>query len=264
MHPAGFEQAIRDRLNLGAGAILDFQIQTDNTLTARQVPTDARRFPGVAHVPARGAADRRANGRGRVQAAARQALTPPVGPQVCWPMMGIDTAILLRLWLNDDPAQNTRIDALLAAPGGMPGCLLVTNVVLAEAVWTLKSAFDQDKHAQSIAAPGPLDETALALEDREAVAVALGLFEAGSLGFADCMVVARHARPDCEFTATLYQAMRQLPGVNVLCPSTAKCVTLTSHCSPSQTVSPRPCCRVRQSSRCQFAREGNRAPRRHA
>lgn len=27
---------IRDRLNLGAGSILDFQVQADNTMTARQ------------------------------------------------------------------------------------------------------------------------------------------------------------------------------------------------------------------------------------
>jgi predicted nucleic-acid-binding protein len=59
-------------------------------------------------------------------------------------MIGVDTNILLRLWLNDDPAQNRRIDALLAAHGGMPGSLQVTDVVVAEAVWTLKSAFDQD------------------------------------------------------------------------------------------------------------------------
>lgn len=36
-------------------------------------------------------------------------------------MIGIDTIILLRLWLDDDAAQNTRIDARLAAHGGMPG-----------------------------------------------------------------------------------------------------------------------------------------------
>ncbi len=36
-------------------------------------------------------------------------------------MIGIDTHILLRLWLNDDLAQNERIDALLAAHGGTPG-----------------------------------------------------------------------------------------------------------------------------------------------
>ena len=55
-------------------------------------------------------------------------------------MIGIDTDILLRLWLNDDPAQNKRIDALLAAHGDMPGSLLVTDVVLAEAVWTVGTA----------------------------------------------------------------------------------------------------------------------------
>ncbi len=49
-------------------------------------------------------------------------------------MFGIDTDILMRLWLNDDPAQNKHIVALLAAHGGTPGSLLVMDVVLAEAV----------------------------------------------------------------------------------------------------------------------------------
>jgi predicted nucleic-acid-binding protein len=131
-------------------------------------------------------------------------------------MIGIDTNVLLRLWLFDDPAQNRRIDALLAAHGGRPGSLLVTDAVLAEAVWTLKSAFDQDERAQSIAVRSLLNETAFAFEDREAVAAALGLFEAGSCGFADCLVVAKHARQGCDFTATLDRGMRKLPGVKVL------------------------------------------------
>jgi predicted nucleic-acid-binding protein len=131
-------------------------------------------------------------------------------------MIGIDTNILLRLWLNDDPAQNNRIDAMLAAHGSTPGSLLVTDVVLVEAVWTLKSAFEQDKRAQVIAVRSLLDETAFAFEDREAVAVALGLFEAGSCGFVDCLIVAKHARSGCEFSATSNKAMRKLPRVRVL------------------------------------------------
>ncbi|OGB02170.1 MAG: hypothetical protein A3E25_17595 [Burkholderiales bacterium RIFCSPHIGHO2_12_FULL_69_20] len=133
-------------------------------------------------------------------------------------MIGIDTNILLRLWLNDDPAQNKRIDALLAAHGGMPGSLLVTDAVLAEAVWTLKSAFEQGKPAQLLAVRSLLDETAFAFafEDREAVAAALSLFEVASSGFADCLVVAKHARAGCGFTATFDRGMRKLPGVKVL------------------------------------------------
>jgi predicted nucleic-acid-binding protein len=131
-------------------------------------------------------------------------------------MIGIDTNILLRLWLDDDPAQSKRIDHLLAEHGGLPGSLLVTDVVLAEAVWTLKSAFEQDKHAQLIAVRSLLEETAFAFEDREAVAAALSLFEANSCGFADCLVVAKNARHGCDFTATFDRGMRKLPGVKVL------------------------------------------------
>lgn len=130
-------------------------------------------------------------------------------------MIGIDANILLRLWLNDDPAQSKRIDTLLAAHGGAPGSLLVTDVVLAEAVWTLKSAFEQDQHAQSLAVRSLLEETAFAFEDREAVAAALSLLEAGCCGFADCLVVAKHARQRCDFTATIDRGMHKLPGVQV-------------------------------------------------
>ena len=131
-------------------------------------------------------------------------------------MIGVDTNVLLRLWLNDDRAQSKRIDQLLAEHGGLPGSLLVTDVVLVEAVWALKSAFEQDRHAQLIAVRSLLDETAFAFEDREAVASALTLFESGSCGFADCLVVAKHARQGCDFTATFDRGMRKLPGVKVL------------------------------------------------
>ena len=108
-------------------------------------------------------------------------------------MIGIDTNILLRLWLDDDPAQSKRIDQLLAEHGGLPGSLMVTDAVLAEAVWTLKSAFDQDTHAQSITVRSLLEETAFAFDDCPTVASALSLFEANSCGFVDCPVAAKSA-----------------------------------------------------------------------
>ena len=54
--------------------------------------------------------------------------------------------------------------ALPAAHGGMPGSLLVTDAVLAEAIWTLKSAFEQDKRAQSLAVRSLLKEAAFEFE----------------------------------------------------------------------------------------------------
>ena len=106
-------------------------------------------------------------------------------------MIGVDTTILLRLWLNDAPAQNKRIDGLLAEHGSTPGSLLVTDVVLAEAVRTLRSAYDQDKAAQLTAVRSLLDETAFAFEDRAAIGLAVTIFDQGSCGFSDCLVAAK-------------------------------------------------------------------------
>ncbi len=131
-------------------------------------------------------------------------------------MIGVDTNILLRLWLNDDPAQNKRIDALLAEHGRTPGSLLVTDVVLAEALWTLRSAFEQDKTAQLVALRSLLAETAFAFESRAAVMGAVTLFESSSCGFADCLIVAKHVMHGCELTVTFDRDMRKLPAVKVL------------------------------------------------
>ena len=130
-------------------------------------------------------------------------------------MIGIDTNILLRLWLNDDPAQNKRIDSLLAEHGSTPGSLLVTDGVLAQAMWTLRSAFDQDKAGQLIAVRSLLHETAFAFDDREAVIQAVEMFERSNCGFSDCLIVAKHARTGCDFTATFDRGMRKLPGARV-------------------------------------------------
>jgi predicted nucleic-acid-binding protein len=131
-------------------------------------------------------------------------------------MIGIDTNLLLRLWLNDAPAQNKTIDALLDKYGTAPASLLVTDVVLAEAVWTLRAAYSQDKAAQLMALRSLLDEVAFAFEDRDAVVRAVTLFEQSACGFSDCLVAAKHARHGCEFTATFDRAMRNLPGIKVL------------------------------------------------
>ncbi len=42
-------EEMRDRLNLDAGAILDFQIPADNKTAARHIQTDARRIRGLSN-----------------------------------------------------------------------------------------------------------------------------------------------------------------------------------------------------------------------
>ena len=92
----------------------------------------------------------------------------------------------------------------------------MTDVVLAEAVWTLRSAFDQNDAEQLLAIRSLLNETAFACEDREAVTLAADMFGHGNCGFSDCLIVAKHARQGCDFTATFDRGMRKLPRVKML------------------------------------------------
>ena len=131
-------------------------------------------------------------------------------------MIGIDTNVLLRLWLDDDPAQSRRIDVLLGEHGQAAGSLLVSDVVLAEAVWTLGSAYSQGKAEQLKAVRSLLDEAAFAFESRDAVAAALVLCERSACGFADCLIAAKHAALGCEFTATFGKRMGKLDGVRLV------------------------------------------------
>ena len=131
-------------------------------------------------------------------------------------MIGIDTNVLLRLWLNDDPALNKRMDTLLAHESQAPASVFVTDVVLVEAVWTLRTVYQQDKAAQVMAVRSLLEETAFALQDRDGITHALALFEASNCGFSDCLVVARHQQTACTQTATFDRAMKKLPGVRLL------------------------------------------------
>lgn len=131
-------------------------------------------------------------------------------------MIGLDTNILLRLWLNDDPAQNKRVDKLLAEFGNTPGALMVTDVVLAEAIWTLKSVFEQNKAAQLLALRSLLDESAFGFENRAVVQRAMELFEQSTCGFSDCLIVTKNAQLGSGFTATFDRGMRSLPGAKLL------------------------------------------------
>lgn len=131
-------------------------------------------------------------------------------------MIGIDTNVLLRLWLDDDPAQSRRIDALLATHGREAGSLLISDVVLGEAVWTLGSVYEHGKAEQLKAVRSVLDEAAFAFENRDAVTAALAAAEQASCGFSDCLIAAKHAALGCTFTATFDKRMRKLAGVRVI------------------------------------------------
>lgn len=131
-------------------------------------------------------------------------------------MIALDTNVLVRLLLRDDEAQARRARDLLEAHADSDASLFVSDVVLAEFVWVLKSRYALPDDAVARALRAMLDNATLAWQSRPAAVAALRLFEPGGVGFPDCLIVALAGSAGCEAVATFDQGMRSLPQVQLL------------------------------------------------
>lgn len=131
-------------------------------------------------------------------------------------MIGIDTNVLLRLLLDDDPPQAARIEAWLSTLPRTTGQIHINDVVLAEACWTLTSVYQQAKPALVLALRGLLDEPMFSFDDPTALEAAVSTFEQAPCGFVDCLIVARNLARGCHGTVTFDQRMARLAGTTAL------------------------------------------------
>ncbi|CAN5815374.1 hypothetical protein BH11PSE8_BH11PSE8_23590 [soil metagenome] len=131
-------------------------------------------------------------------------------------MIGIDTDVLLRLLLDDDPSQvrRARHEASSAEAAGEP--LMINDVVVVEAVWTLGSRYDATKSELIETLRSLLDNARLAFENRSVLTEAVNGFESSSAGFADCLIVAKNAAAGCLHTVTFDRALRRFEHAKIL------------------------------------------------
>lgn len=102
-------------------------------------------------------------------------------------MTGLDTNVLVRYIVRDEPAQVKRADTLLRGfTQEMPG--FISLVALAELSWVLRSYYRMPK-AQLIAClERLLNSQNLVLEGSAAVRMAIVKFAGGKCDFADCVI----------------------------------------------------------------------------
>jgi predicted nucleic-acid-binding protein len=99
-------------------------------------------------------------------------------------MRAVDTNILVRLLVRDDPAQVEAAEVFVA-PGAW-----VSHLVLAETLWVLDAVYERDPAQLATAIDLLLDHRNLTLQDADIVRAALVHFRARpSLGFSDCLVL---------------------------------------------------------------------------
>ena len=134
-------------------------------------------------------------------------------------MIAIDTNVLLRYLLRDDEDQTARADAVFDAAE----TVLITDVVLVEAVWTLAGRKYRLAKPELVAVLERLfGERNVRFEDNRAVWRALQAYRgaagfAKGAGFADALIVFKALRAASDAGAALNgvhtfdEAMRRLP-----------------------------------------------------
>jgi len=127
-------------------------------------------------------------------------------------MIGIDTNVLVRFLVRDDQRQFEKAQRLIKREASRGETVLVSQLVLLEAEWVLRSRYAVGKGEILRAFSGLLDSVEFTIEDEPSVEQALFLWKDSSAEFADCLIGARHRNLGCRATATFDVRALKLPG----------------------------------------------------
>ena len=127
-------------------------------------------------------------------------------------MIGIDTNVLVRFLVRDDERQFAKAQNLIKRESSRGESVLVSQLVLLEAEWVLRSRYGLGKGDILDAFAGLLDSVEFTVEDEPSVERALFLWKRSSAEFADCLIGARHVALGCRATASFDARALKLPG----------------------------------------------------
>jgi predicted nucleic-acid-binding protein len=130
--------------------------------------------------------------------------------------VGIDTNMLLRLIVNDDPEQR-QIVTSFGAKLNQEYRGVVTLVSLIEMDWALRSQYGFARRQSIEAIRKIMQIRGVEVECHDVVARALLIVDAESADLADALISGRAADLDCEWTVTLdRKAAKKIPGMELL------------------------------------------------
>ena len=116
-------------------------------------------------------------------------------------MIGIDTNILIRLFVRDEPNQLRLARKFFKSLTPQePGWISLANVL--EIEWVLRSTYKHERSGIAQIIEGLLALDTVVIERPEEVAAALISFRAGKAGFADCLIAASARAAGCKRVVT--------------------------------------------------------------
>jgi predicted nucleic-acid-binding protein len=131
-------------------------------------------------------------------------------------MFGLDTNILIRLWVRDDERQAAAARNALAQAVAAGQPLRVSLLTLLETEWVLRSRYHCSKESLLRVFKMLLESRDVIFDDEAAVEQALYLYENSRADFAECLMIARYRQIGCDAMLTFDSRAAQVPGGKLL------------------------------------------------
>ena len=131
-------------------------------------------------------------------------------------MIGIDTNVLIRFLIRDDETQFEKARKLIRREVAAGRRVFVSQLVLLETEWVLRSRYGLPKIEIIAVLSGLLDAADVQFEDEPAIEEALYVWKDNAVDFADCLIGARNRRLGCRVTASFDVRASRLPGFSTV------------------------------------------------
>lgn len=130
-------------------------------------------------------------------------------------MMGLDTNVLVRYIMQDDPAQSAKATALVESlDADRPGFIALVSVV--ELYWVLTSCYELSDAQAAEALEAVIRTKQFVVERVEVVVRALRVFQAGKSDWPDCLIERSAAHAGCSQTMTFDKRAARYAGMALL------------------------------------------------
>ena len=116
-------------------------------------------------------------------------------------MIGLDTNVLVRYIMQDDPKQSPKATLIIESLDGVASGY-VTLVSIVELVWVLSVSFELTRFQVAQALDGIIRTKQFKIESADQVIRALRVFKVGKSDFADCLIERSADSAGCEKTIT--------------------------------------------------------------
>jgi predicted nucleic-acid-binding protein len=131
-------------------------------------------------------------------------------------MIGVDTNILARLFVDDDDRQR-ELASRFFTDRNPSDPAFVSLIVIAELAWLLRRTYDYSHQAILDLVVALLDSADFAVEARDVVVAAVNAAAGHRVGLADVLIASVALRAGCAATMTFDKiAAKRIPGMELL------------------------------------------------